>query len=204
MRSSHVSVCRCARSRTEMTRNFHPEFGCFSPVPRFRRDLRLAFGAFASGAALGAVTIVAVYVNYREPDASAGVVNSAIITRHLNVNGTADNPKLELNVANSRPEATASHKHQYETSGTTPAAAATKPFSRLRSETFTGVKTEGAVPMQPLPRVAEESTHLMHEQRSDARARPVARAEESAPKETGSADARSHTRARTVFWDWSR
>ena len=180
-----------------MAQNFHPEFGCFSPVPRFRRDLRLAFGAFASGAALGAVTIVAVYVNYREPDASAGVVNSAIVTRHLNVNGTADNPNLDLNVANSRPEATASPKHQYET-GTTPAAAAPKPFSRR------GVKIEAAVPMQPVPRVAEESTHLMREQRSDARARPVARAEESAPKETGSAYARSHTRARTVFWDWSR
>jgi hypothetical protein len=187
-----------------MTQNFHPEFGCFSPVPRFRRDLRLAFGAFASGAALGAVAIVAVYVNYREPDASAGVADSPIVITHLDVNGTADHPNLELNVANSRPETTASPEHQYETSGTTPAAAVPKPFSRVPSETFTGVKTEAPVPMQPVSRVAEESTHLMREQRSDARAPPVARAAERAPKETGSAYARSHTRARTVFWDWSR
>jgi hypothetical protein len=187
-----------------MTQNFHPEFGCFSPVPRFRRDLRLTFGAFASGAVLGAVAIVAVYVNYRELDATAGVVDSPIVITHLNVHGTRDHPNLQLNVANSRPEVTASRNHQDETSGTTPAAAAPKPFAPLPPETFTGVKTEAAVPIPPVPTVAEESPHLMRKQRSDARALATAPPEESAPKETGSAYARSHTRARTVFWDWSR
>jgi hypothetical protein len=51
-----------------MNQHFHPEFGYFHPLPRFRRDLRMAIAAFASGATLGAVAILAVHVSYSEPE----------------------------------------------------------------------------------------------------------------------------------------
>jgi hypothetical protein len=51
-----------------VSQQFHPEFGYFHPLARLRRDVRVALASFASGAVLGAIAIVAVYVSYPKPE----------------------------------------------------------------------------------------------------------------------------------------
>jgi len=51
-----------------VSQQFHPEFGYFHPPVGLRRDVRVALASFASGAVLGAIAIVAVYVSYAKPE----------------------------------------------------------------------------------------------------------------------------------------
>jgi hypothetical protein len=51
-----------------LSQHFHPEFGYFHPGARLRRDVRVALASIGSGAVLGAISIVAVYVSYAKPD----------------------------------------------------------------------------------------------------------------------------------------
>jgi hypothetical protein len=66
-----------------LSQQFHPEFGYFHPGARLRRNVRVALGSFASGAVLGAIAIVGVYVSYAKPEdasAPASVNNFAAAT----------------------------------------------------------------------------------------------------------------------------
>ena len=66
-----------------MSQQFHPEFGYFHPLARLRRDVRVALASFASGAVLGAIAIVAVYVSYPKPEtaSTSGFIDVAAETR---------------------------------------------------------------------------------------------------------------------------
>ena len=75
MRSSPGSACRCVRCRNSSRKPedcvdsaFSSRLRYFHPGARFRLKLRLAACAFASGAVLGAVAILAVHVSYSEPE----------------------------------------------------------------------------------------------------------------------------------------
>jgi hypothetical protein len=78
-----------------MSQHFHPEFGYSYPGPRLRRDLRVAFAAFACGAALGAIAIVAVYVNYHEGEnaPTVGVVDRLVAAPDIRADATAGHRK---------------------------------------------------------------------------------------------------------------
>ena len=56
----------------------HPEFGCFCPTPRFRRELRIAFVSILFGAISAALSIVALSAGGRnaDPPTVASVVTS--------------------------------------------------------------------------------------------------------------------------------
>jgi hypothetical protein len=54
-----------------LSEQFHPEFGYFHPGPRLRRDVRVALASIASGAVIGAIAMVAVYVSYAKPEDAA-------------------------------------------------------------------------------------------------------------------------------------
>jgi hypothetical protein len=59
--------------------HIHPEFGYFCPMPRFRRDLRVAFFAFACGAGLGAIAVIALIArNYEVHTAPAAGIESTL------------------------------------------------------------------------------------------------------------------------------
>jgi hypothetical protein len=56
----------------------HPEFGCFCPTPRLRRELRIAFASILFGAVSGAAGVIALSAGHRhaEPPTVASVVTS--------------------------------------------------------------------------------------------------------------------------------
>ena len=51
--------------------HFHPEFGYFCPAPRLQREVRVAFFAFLIGAAIGAVSVLALSANDGDADTAS-------------------------------------------------------------------------------------------------------------------------------------
>jgi hypothetical protein len=101
-----------AKPEAELTQQFHAEFGYFHPGARLRRDVRFALASFASGAVLGAIAIVAVYVSYAKPEnASArGLVNNVAAETGIPVvpgSATAEHRNQQRQVRPSTAENTA-------------------------------------------------------------------------------------------------
>jgi hypothetical protein len=80
-----------------LTQHFHPDFGYFYPVPRFRRDVRVASVAAACGAALGAIAVAAVSVSYPEVHTASSVdVQSSVGPGPQTISdGRQDHRKIE-------------------------------------------------------------------------------------------------------------
>jgi hypothetical protein len=202
-----------------LTQYFHPEFGYFHPLPRFRRDLRVALASFACGAALGAVAIVAVNVNYREGDNQlAGVAlnkvaaspetkasRPATATRQSSENGA-----LLAGVPLGRSEGfdhASSFPAGVETSDASQPAET--PRAAQDADRFPGLRSGEISRNSPVLAGAPQEkgslkiaagVRLLHKEASGGRATALAAREESAPHALGSV----YARGRTVFWDWSR
>jgi hypothetical protein len=213
-----------------LTQHFHPDFGYFHPVARFRRDLRVAVTAFASGAALGAVAILAVHVSYSEPenasalsmsnqlparaDASPAVVPETPTPEQRRQqrqarSSTAENTAVIARLPLDRPDAVdlANLPSRAETSAVSQSVDA--PHIPHVAEAPVDLRT-GEVARsrsdRPLARQEKSSRNLigardlMHKERSIGTAASRAQWEETAPREA----ATGYARGRTVFWDWSR
>jgi hypothetical protein len=203
-----------------LSQHFHPEFGYFHPVPRLRRDLWVACSAFACGAALGAVAIVAVNATYGEGDnaSAAGAVNTATASADTTVSRPAaasqqrpDNGALIARVPLGRPE-------NLDRASALPTAAETLHISQpaeashvaqANAERFPGVTTAEVshklpnlvgAPQEKSSRKMSGGLNLLHKEGHTRRASDLAEREESTPNALGSAS----VRGRTVFWDWSR
>ncbi len=195
-----------------MTQHFHPEFGYFHPVPRLRRELRLALAAFASGVALGAITILAVGASHREGESASApaAVNTATATAEMPVRRAAppsqrrpDNEPLVARVPVGRSESL-----NEATSPPTPAEALNSSGRveasdiQVGTKTFLGASTgEAARKRRKLVHTPQEKNPrpgLGHQERSPGSANALAQPEEAVLP--GS----SYARGRTVFWDWSR
>ena len=61
--------------------HIHPEFGCFCPTPRFRRDVRLAFFAVIFGGLIGSVTVLALSTSDRNAETSTARVANPRVTQ---------------------------------------------------------------------------------------------------------------------------
>jgi hypothetical protein len=57
----------------------HPEFGCLSPTPRLRRELRTAFFSVLFGIGIGAAAVIALNGNNTTDDAAPRGVNSGAV-----------------------------------------------------------------------------------------------------------------------------
>jgi hypothetical protein len=203
-----------------LNQHFHPEFGYLHPVPRLRRDLRVACAAFACGAALGAVAIVALNATYREGDnaSAAGAVNTATASAETTVSRPAatsqqrpDNGALIARVPLGRPE-------NLDRASWLPPPAETvhisQPIEASRAaqadaDKFPGLTTAEVPrkPSNPVGAPQERSSrkvsggpNLLRKEGHTRRAGDLAEREESTPNTLGSA----YARGRTVFWDWSR
>ena len=167
-----------------MSQHFHPEFGYFHPVPRFRRDLRLTLASFACGAAIGAVAIVAVNVNYREADnaSAAGAVNTVTASAETTTHQHPDSGALIARVPLGRPQGV-------DHAGSLAAAV----------ETSDAPQAAQASPQQSSRRITGGPS-LLHKERSGGSAGALAARAEHAPQAPGAASARG----KTVFWEWSR
>ena len=217
-----------------MSQQFHPEFGYFHAGPRLRRDVRVAVASIASGAVIGAIVMVAVYVSYaKHEDASApAVVNN-------DAAATSTRPALV-------PErAMAEQRHQQQARPSTvenTAVIARLPIGRADSADL------AKLPAHPAPSHVSESVSSTHippiavETSPDRRTadegarsgsgRARARQEKASSKLIGKRDlvhrerrersigtaaavtqwkepasqahASAYAGGRTVFWDWSR
>jgi hypothetical protein len=114
--------------------HFHPEFGYFCPAPRFRRDLRVAFVAFASGAALGAIVIVAVSASYRDVHtaSTAGVVNTVAAGAEASSDERHGSGNFEP--PSFKPQASSNHKGETGRSNPNSLVAATNRFENVQTK----------------------------------------------------------------------
>jgi hypothetical protein len=199
----------------KLTQHFHPEFGYFHPVPRLRRELRLALAAFASGAALGAIAIVAVGASHREDAIASGPVGvdtaTAIAERPVSRPATPtqrrpDNEPLIARVpvgrSGSLSEASplSAPAEAFDSSGGRAEASDVQAGARTYSGPSTG---ETARKRRKFVRAQQEKNPrpgLGHQERSPGSANALAPPEERMASSRGSA----YAGGRTVFWDWSR
>jgi hypothetical protein len=200
-----------------LSQHFHPEFGYFHPVPRLRRDLRVACAAFACGAALGAVAIVALNATYHEGDnaSAAGAVNTATASAETTVSRPAatsqqrpDNGALIARVPLGRPE-NLDRASWLPPPAETLHQSAEAHVAQADAERFPGVTTAEVsrklpnlvgAPQEKSSRKMSGGLNLLHKEGHTRRASDLAEREESTPNALGSAS----VRGRTVFWDWSR
>jgi len=184
---------------TEVSTNFHPEFGYFSATPRLRREWRVALAAFACGATLGALAIVGVSVSYRESDNAFGPsVATEVAARPQILSKEPQRPVKPQpeTIARGNSAGESSETRQIAFSAAPPAQTAeahAAPYS------LTPVPERETAALKPT-----RGTDLLPKSRPPAEAGSPARKAESAPKVADSAYARSALHRRTVFWDWSR
>ena len=206
-----------------MNEHFHPEFGYFCPTPRFRRDLRVAFVAFTSGAALSAIAVIAVSTGDREVHtaSAAGVEHSLVLEAKTRANGKQG----YVETSRFKQEA-AQSKHEEETKPTHPSTPITAtlgsrtaqtteklrqarrsvsdngsllarvPLGRRESHeeaSSTGARTEISDSSQIPLAPRVADTHAHGNGASERTSTIVVRKEESGSGELG--------RRRTVFWD---
>lgn len=93
--------------------HIHPEFGCFCPTPRFRRDVRLAFFAVIFGGLIGSVTVLALSTSDRNAETSTARVANPRVTQ-------TETPKERLGGVEAPTRAAITRNYQVETSSRTP------------------------------------------------------------------------------------
>jgi hypothetical protein len=120
---------RLRGGRSGLTQHFHPDFGYFYPVPRFRRDVRVASVAAACGAALGAIAVVAVSVSYPEVHtaSSADVQSSVGVGPQTTSVGRQDHRKIET--SHLKPAVTGLSNNGAHTTGINGTAVSARPSS---------------------------------------------------------------------------
>ena len=194
-----------------MSPHFHPEFGYFHSLPRFRRDLRVAFAAFASGAALGAVAILAVHVSYSEPESASAVdvLDNVAVTAETPPAAARESPAPQQRneQRQARPPAAENGaviarlplgRSEGVDLASLPARAETSDVSRSIEarqipQELARDRSDSAQPQQEKrPRSMIGGRDLVHRERSTAAAGPHRPADAN------------YARGRTVFWDWSR
>jgi hypothetical protein len=194
-----------------MSQHFHPEFGYFHPVPRLRRDSRVALASFACGAALGVAAIVAVNMTYREGDnvSAAEAVHAPTASVETTVSRPATaaqqaphNGALIARVPLGRPEALDQAKLVAADAET---SAASQPLEAPRippppAEVSPKPSNLAGALQQKNTRKITGGPNLLHKEASGGRSGALAAREEVAPHAPGSA----YARGRTVFWNWSR
>jgi type IV secretory pathway VirB10-like protein len=212
-----------------LSQQFHPEFGYFHPGARLRRDVRVALGSFASGAVLGAIAIVAVYVSYAKPeDASApaaaatstrpAVVPERAMAEHRNqqqarpstVENTAVIARLPIGRADSvdlaKLPALPATSHVSESVSSThipPIAVETSPDLRAAHESARSGSGRARARQEKASSKLIGKRDLVHRERRE-RSIGTAAAVTQWKEPASQAHASAYAGGRTVFWDWSR
>jgi hypothetical protein len=214
-----------------VSQQFHPEFGYLHPLARLRRDVRVALASFASGAVLGAVAIVAVYVSYPKPETAStpGFIDVAAETRtppavmpespmpeHPNQQRpfTAENTAVIARLPLGRPDTVdlVSSPSRPQKSPISESVAPTHmPHTAVETSPDLRTGAEAARTGSGRGRARQEKTStnliggrdLVHRERRETSTRT--RAAVVHWKETApQAHASAYAAGRTVFWDWSR
>jgi hypothetical protein len=213
-----------------LSQQFHPEFGYFHPGARLRRDVRVALGSFASGAVLGAIAIVAVYVSYAKPEdasapnvAQAGtpppVVPESPMPEHRNQQrqpgpSTAENTAVIARLPLGRPDSVdlavlpvhPAPSHVSESVSSThipPIAVETSPDLRTGNEAARSGSGRARAPQEKISTKLIGRRDLVHRERRE-RSIGTAAAVVQWKEPASQAHASAYAGGRTVFWDWSR
>jgi hypothetical protein len=216
-----------------LRQQFHPEFGYFHPVARLRRDAWVALASFASGAVLGVIAIVAVYVSYAKPENASGpgLVNNVAaetatppavgpespLPEHRNQQrqarpSTAENSAVIARLPLRRPDSVdlASLPSRPQTSPISESVNPT-PIPHVAVETSPDLRTgdEGARSGSGRARARQEkaSTNLIGRRdlvHRERRERSIGTAAAVVQWKEPASQAHAYAGGRTVFWDWSR